>query len=235
MPENPSHYNLIQQFAPYRALQFCVRQDRDTTLGISEVVPLAVLCCVIPRIAARGTRVPSPENCGGQPRVRTMPRSPMQCGAGEFVGDPARPPSYPGPSDQYGPNDLIPRWRDGTGAKSVVSITPLRNLRFRFFGPGSELPNLRIGKIVHLTCDTCAGDLTANIYCVATLADYASPMIHGRDDSSRLVYLVQAHPNERQGLQTATCQCLFKTPVNGAAKRYRFKCSMATNENWRTP
>jgi HlyD family secretion protein len=83
----------------------------------------------------------------------------------------------------------------------VISIMPQRrNLRVRFFVPGRELPDLQIGKVVNLTCDTCPSNLTAAIYFVASQAEYAPPVIYSDDTSPEPVYLVQARPKGRQGL-----------------------------------
>lgn len=99
--------------------------------------------------------------------------------------------------------------------KPVVSILPPGNMKVRFFVPEPALPKLKVGDDVRVTCDGCAGDLTAKIYFIATMAEYTPPVIYSLDERSKLVYLIQARPNKPDSLRVGQPVSVFtsgKTP-----------------------
>src|SRR6202007_423920 len=79
--------------------------------------------------------------------------------------------------------------------RPVLSIMPPGNMKLRFFVPETELPKLALGDEVRVTCDNCAADLTAQIYFIATTAEYPPPVIYSLDERNNLVYLLQARPS----------------------------------------
>ncbi len=93
--------------------------------------------------------------------------------------------------------------------KPVVSILPPGNMKVRFFVPEPELPKLKVGDDVRVTCDGCASDLTANIYFIATMAEYTPPVIYSLDERSKLVYLIQARPNKPDSLRVGQPVSIF--------------------------
>ena len=99
--------------------------------------------------------------------------------------------------------------------KPVVSILPPGNMKVRFFVPEPELPKLKVGEDVRVTCDGCASELTAKIYFIATMAEYTPPVIYSLDERSKLVYLIQARPNKPDSLRVGQPVSIFtdgKTP-----------------------
>lgn len=99
--------------------------------------------------------------------------------------------------------------------RPVISILPPGNMKVRFFVPEPELPKLKVGDEVRVTCDGCAGGLTAKIYFIATTAEYTPPVIYSRDERSKLVYLIQARPNKPDSLRVGQPVSVFtngKTP-----------------------
>jgi HlyD family secretion protein len=80
--------------------------------------------------------------------------------------------------------------------RPVLSILPPGNMKVRFFAPETDLPKLAIGQDVRVACDSCASDLTARIYYIATTAEYTPPVIYSQEERHKLVYLVQARPNK---------------------------------------
>lgn len=99
--------------------------------------------------------------------------------------------------------------------KPVVSILPPGNMKVRFFVPEPELPKLKVGEDVRVTCDGCANDLTAKVYFIATMAEYTPPVIYSLDERSKLVYLIQARPNKPDSLRVGQPVSVFtgsKTP-----------------------
>jgi HlyD family secretion protein len=98
--------------------------------------------------------------------------------------------------------------------RPVISILPPGNMKVRFFVPEPELPKLKVGDEVRVTCDGCADDLKANIYFIATMAEYTPPVIYSLDERSKLVYLIQARPNKPDNLRVGQPVSIF---TNGKA------------------
>jgi HlyD family secretion protein len=104
--------------------------------------------------------------------------------------------------------------------RPVLSIMPPGNMKLRFFVPESDLPKLAIGDEVRVACDSCAADLSAKIYFIATSAEYTPPVIYSLDERNKLVYLIQARPGRPDALRVGQPISVFpgpKTPV--AAKQ----------------
>jgi HlyD family secretion protein len=100
--------------------------------------------------------------------------------------------------------------------RPVLSIMPPGNMKLRFFVPESDLPKLAIGDEVRVACDSCAADLTAKIYFIATMAEYTPPVIYSLDERNKLVYLIQARPSRPDALRDGQPISVFpnaKTPV----------------------
>lgn len=85
--------------------------------------------------------------------------------------------------------------------RPVLSIMPPGNMKIRFFVPEPDLPKLKIGQDVRVTCDNCADDLTAKIYFIATQAEYTPPVIYSLEERNKLVFLIQARPNKPDSLR----------------------------------
>lgn len=99
--------------------------------------------------------------------------------------------------------------------RPVLSIMPPGNMKIRFFVPEADLPKLRIGQSVRVTCDNCASDLPAKIYFIATQAEYTPPVIYSLEERNKLVFLVQARPASPDRLrvgQPVTVQFDAATP-----------------------
>lgn len=99
--------------------------------------------------------------------------------------------------------------------KPVISILPPGNMKVRFYVPEPELPKLKVGEDVRVTCDGCPGDITAKVYFIATMAEYTPPVIYSLDERSKLVYLIQARPNKPDSLRVGQPVSVFtgsKTP-----------------------
>jgi HlyD family secretion protein len=100
--------------------------------------------------------------------------------------------------------------------RPVLSIMPPGNMKLRFFVPETELPKLAIGDEVRVACDSCAADLTAKIYFIATTAEYTPPVIYSLEERNKLVYLIQARPSRPDALrvgQPIDVHLNPKTPV----------------------
>jgi HlyD family secretion protein len=100
--------------------------------------------------------------------------------------------------------------------RPVLSIMPPGNMKVRFYVPEPDLPKLAVGDEVRVTCDNCAGDLTAKIYFIATSAEYTPPVIYSLDERNKLVYLIQARPSRPDALRVGQPVSVFpgaKTPI----------------------
>ena len=100
--------------------------------------------------------------------------------------------------------------------RPVLAIMPPGNMKVRFYVPETELPKIAIGDEVRVTCDSCAADLTAKIYFLATSAEYTPPVIYSLDERNKLVYLVQARPSRPDALRVGQPISVYlnpKTPV----------------------
>jgi HlyD family secretion protein len=93
--------------------------------------------------------------------------------------------------------------------RPVVSILPPGNMKVRFFVSEPELPKLKVGDEVRVTCDGCAAGLTAKIYFIATTAEYTPPVIYSQDERAKLVYLIQARPDRPESLRVGQPVSVF--------------------------
>ncbi|KQV95174.1 HlyD family secretion protein [Rhizobacter sp. Root1221] len=85
----------------------------------------------------------------------------------------------------------------------VVSLLPPANIKARFYVPEGELASLAVGDAVTLHCDGCATPIAARVDRIATEAEYTPPVIYSNAQRSRLVFLVEARPDDpvRAGLK----------------------------------
>ena len=97
------------------------------------------------------------------------------------------------------------------GQRPVLSIMPPGNMKVRFFVGETDLPKFALGDDVRVTCDNCAGDLTAKVYFIATMAEYTPPVIYSLDERNKLVYLIQARPNKPDSLRVGQPVSVFLT------------------------
>jgi HlyD family secretion protein len=76
----------------------------------------------------------------------------------------------------------------------IVSLLPDSRVRVRFFVGEAQIARYRPGLSVHFACDACRGPLTAVIDYVSPRPEYTPPEIFSREDSQKLVFLVEAEP-----------------------------------------
>ena len=78
----------------------------------------------------------------------------------------------------------------------VVSLLPPGNVKIRFYVPETDLAALRRGGAVNVRCDGCASPIAARIAFIAPQAEYTPPVIYSRENRSKLVFLVEARPDQ---------------------------------------
>ena len=76
--------------------------------------------------------------------------------------------------------------------RAVLSLLPPGNLKIRFFAPETRLASIHYGDTVQVSCDGCAGDITAKVTFIASSAEYTPPVIYSREERAKLVYLIEA-------------------------------------------
>ncbi len=81
----------------------------------------------------------------------------------------------------YRPGETVPPGRP------VVALLPPGNLKIRFFVPETQLPEIKFGDTVALSCDGCAKSLTAKVSFIARSSEYTPPVIYSMDERAKLV------------------------------------------------
>ena len=83
-----------------------------------------------------------------------------------------------------------------SAGKPVLALLPPKNLKMRFFAPEPALPAIKYGERVAVSCDGCANGLTAKVSFIARSAEYTPPVIYSLDERAKLVYLIEARPDQ---------------------------------------
>ena len=81
----------------------------------------------------------------------------------------------------------------------VVSLLPPGATRARFFVPEREIGSIAIGQPVMVACDGCARPIPARISFIATQAEYTPPVIYSNTERAKLVFMVEARPDPKDG------------------------------------
>jgi HlyD family secretion protein len=86
----------------------------------------------------------------------------------------------------YEPGEWVPAGRP------VVVLRRTRDLRARFYVPPATLALLRLGQQVEILLPGSAAPLRAPVVRISDQAEYTPPVIYSREESERLVFLVEA-------------------------------------------
>lgn len=78
----------------------------------------------------------------------------------------------------------------------VLSLLPPENRKARFFVPEAELGKIAVGQAVSLHCDGCATAIPAHISRIASQAEYTPPVIYSNAQRAKLVFMVEARPDQ---------------------------------------
>jgi HlyD family secretion protein len=79
----------------------------------------------------------------------------------------------------------------------VVALLPDGALKVRFFVPQAALARLRIGDPVTVSCDGCPAGMTARVAFISDRAEYTPPVIYSNESRAKLVFMVEAQPDEK--------------------------------------
>jgi len=76
-------------------------------------------------------------------------------------------------------------------AVPVVAVLPPKNVFVRFFVPEPELPRIKLGGTVRITCDGCK-PIDAKVTFLAAREEFTQPVIFSRDNREKLVFKAEA-------------------------------------------
>jgi HlyD family secretion protein len=82
----------------------------------------------------------------------------------------------------------------------VVVLLPDHAVKVRFFVPQEALSHTQVGQVVRFACDGCTSG-TATIRYVSPQAEFTPPVIYSNESKGKLVYMVEATPDD-QGADT---------------------------------
>ncbi len=96
----------------------------------------------------------------------------------------------------YRPGEFVP------AGSPVVTLLPPENVLARFFVSETVLGGIAHGDAVILRCDGCPADISGHVTFISGEAEYTPPVIYSRDSRAKLVFLIEAHPDDpTQGLR----------------------------------
>lgn len=78
----------------------------------------------------------------------------------------------------------------------VLALLPPGNLRFRFYVPEPALSAFTLGQAVTVSCDGCPAGIAAKISFISRQAEFTPPVIFSDRERAKLVFRVEAQPNE---------------------------------------
>jgi HlyD family secretion protein len=78
--------------------------------------------------------------------------------------------------------------------RPVLALLPPSNLKIRFYAPQAQLPIIKIGDQVVVSCDNCEPGLTARVSFISRSNEFTPPVIYSLEERAKLVYLIEARP-----------------------------------------
>jgi HlyD family secretion protein len=85
--------------------------------------------------------------------------------------------------------------------RPIVSLLPPNNTKVRFFVPQATLPSLKIDDRINVTCDGCKTGLLARVSFISAQAEFTPPVIYSREERVRLVFRIEARPEQPENLR----------------------------------
>jgi len=105
--------------------------------------------------------------------------------------------------------------------RPIVSLLPPDNVRVRFFVPQATLPQVRIGDRIAINCDGCAKGLTARVNFISAQAEFTPPVIYSLEERARLVFRVEATPEQPEKLRVGQPVSVTLQPALGVSHAQR--------------
>ncbi len=85
--------------------------------------------------------------------------------------------------------------------RPVVAILAPTALKLRFFVPEPVTARFALGQTIEARCDGCAGPISARVIFIAREAEYTPPVIYSREERAKLVFMMEARPDNPNGLR----------------------------------
>ncbi|MGZ6012430.1 MAG: HlyD family secretion protein [Caulobacteraceae bacterium] len=82
----------------------------------------------------------------------------------------------------------------------ILSLIPDGKVKLKFYVPERDLQAYAIGRRVAFGCDGCRQGLMATIAYLSPRPEYTPPVIYSRKSRDKLVFLVEARPDDGRGL-----------------------------------
>lgn len=95
----------------------------------------------------------------------------------------------------FRPGEVVP------AGQPVVQLLPPDNLKLRFYVSEPELPKINQGGGIAISCDGCGSGLTGHIYFISGSSEFTPPVIFSLEERAKLVYLIEARPDQPEQLR----------------------------------
>lgn len=95
----------------------------------------------------------------------------------------------------FRPGETVP------ASRPILSILPPGNIKVRFFVPEALLARIAIDDRVRVSCDGCGSDIEAAVTFIAQSAEYTPPVIYSLEERAKLVFLIEARPENPNRLR----------------------------------
>jgi HlyD family secretion protein len=105
--------------------------------------------------------------------------------------------------------------------RPILSLLPPGNVRVRFFVPQAELPKVKLGEPIAVTCDGCADGLVARVNFISAQAEFTPPVIYSQEERARLVFRVEAIPERPADLRVGQPVSVALQRAGGTSHAYR--------------
>jgi HlyD family secretion protein len=96
--------------------------------------------------------------------------------------------------------------------KPIIALLPPGNIKIRFFVPEQMLGRIAIDDPVRFGCDGCPEGLTGRIIFISRNVEFTPPVIYSMQERHKLVYLVDARPDQPQALRVGQPVDVTLTP-----------------------
>jgi HlyD family secretion protein len=101
--------------------------------------------------------------------------------------------------------------------RPIVSLLPPNNTKVRFFVPQATLPTLKIDDRINVTCDGCKAGLVARVSFISAQAEFTPPVIYSREERARLVFRIEARPEQPENLRVGQPVSVTLKPAAGVS------------------
>jgi HlyD family secretion protein len=98
-----------------------------------------------------------------------------------------------------------------SAGKAVLALLPPGNMKVRFFVPEPEVAKIGYGDLVDVRCDGCGDNIQARVSFISKTAEFTPPVIYSLEERSKLVFLVEALPNEPTRLRVGQPVDVFRS------------------------